>query len=159
MFCNKTCYSYINPVVLGERVARGRGNAQVYPYVGQQEERTHENMERWAVEASELRSSKHGVKGSTVLSHIAHFDLVNGFVPDFLHCSLLGVVRQMLSLWFDSSNHENEWYIGQPAKQRTYDQMVNGIKPPKEIRRMPRSINAVSIGKVMSIKPLYFITR
>ena len=32
-------------------------------------------------------------------------------VVDYLHCVLLGVVRQFVTLWFESSNHLNAWYI------------------------------------------------
>ena len=76
------------------------------------------------------------VKGPSILSKISPFDMVNGFVPNFLHCALLGVARQLVSLWFDSSNHESPWYIGQPSKQTIYDSLIKNIVVPKEVRRL-----------------------
>ena len=83
-----------------------------------------------------------GVKGPSMLSKIGHFDLVNGFVPDFLHCALLGVARQLVSLWFDSTNHEHPWYVGQPSKQATYDNRAKNIVVSKAVRRLPIPITA-----------------
>ena len=77
-----------------------------------------------------------------MLSKICYFDLINGFVPDFLHCALLGIARQLVSLGFDSANHEYPWYIGEPSKQAIYDEHVKNIFVPKEVRRLPKSITA-----------------
>ena len=63
-------------------------------------------MERRAVHAINKGVVQKGVKGPYLLSSIDHFHLVNGFVPNFLHCTLLGVARQLVSLWFDSKNHD-----------------------------------------------------
>ena len=77
-----------------------------------------------------------------MLSKVSHFDLVNGFIPDFLHCALLGVAQQLTSLWFESSNHESPSYIGQPSKQAKYDanlknifvsSVVNGVSGPRPL--------------------------
>ena len=99
-------------------------------------------MELLAIKALVTKSPQSGVKGPSMLSKIGHFDLVNGFVPDFLHCALLGVARQLVSLWFDSTNHEHPWYVGQPSKQAIYDDRVKNIVAPKEVRRLPRPITA-----------------
>ena len=126
----------------GIQIIRGKGNARVYPYDANQMERTHNQMELYALEALEKTTPQYGVKGPSILSKISHFDLVSGFVPDFLHCALLGVARQLVGLWFESRNHEDPWYIGQPSKQSLYDGCLHQIVVPKEIRRLPRSIGA-----------------
>ena len=48
-------------------------------------------MEVLALEALGKKCPQFGVKGPSMLSKLSHFDLVDGFVPDFLHCTLLGV--------------------------------------------------------------------
>lgn len=63
-------------------------------------------MELLALKALKNKVPQFGVKGPSMLSKLSHFDVVDGFVPDFLHCSLLGVARQLVSLWFDSNNHD-----------------------------------------------------
>ena len=118
----------------------GKGYARAYPFDEAQKERTHQEMVLFAVQALEKKTPQYGVKGPSMLSRISHFDITNGFVPDFLHCALLGVARQLPSLWFETSNHENPWYIGQPSKQAIYDTNLKNIAVPKEVRRLPRSI-------------------
>ena len=54
----------------------------------------------------------HGVKGPSVLVLLPEFNITSGFFVDYMHCVLLGVVRQFVTLWFESSNHLNAWYIG-----------------------------------------------
>lgn len=67
------------------------------------------------------------------------FDLINGFTIDYMHCVLLGVMKKLLNLWFDSTNHKYPYYIKKP-KQRTFDQILQAIKPTSTIGTKPRSV-------------------
>ena len=53
-----------------------------------------------------------GVKGACVLSLHPPFDLVKGAVIDALHGLFLGVVKHLLTLWFDKSKRSQPFYIG-----------------------------------------------
>ena len=55
----------------------------------------------------------YGVKGKSVLQIIPSFDVVKSVPVDYMHCVLLGLVRKLLSLWFDrqSGNSKNEWFV------------------------------------------------
>jgi hypothetical protein len=86
-----------------------------------------------------------GVKGPTQLSQLPCFDLVAGFVVDNLHCVDLGVARQLGHLLFDSSNHQNSWYIGN--KPQEIDDRLKKIHPPNEITRLPRSMRQRAFWK------------
>lgn len=59
----------------------------------------------------EEKKSIRGVKGPSPLINLPHFPICWGFPPDFMHCLLLGVVRQLADLWF-SSPATNPFYIG-----------------------------------------------
>lgn len=131
---------------------RGKGSARVYPFLEAQKERTHSEVELCAVKALETRTPQYGVKGPSMLSKISHFDLVDGFVPDFLHCALLGVACQLVSLWFETTNHEHPWYIGQPSTLVTYDARVRNVVVPKEVRRLPCSIKTREHWKANEFK-------
>jgi len=67
------------------------------------------------------------------------FDIVTGFVPDYLHCVLLGVVRMFASLWFDSCNHDKPWYIG-PSRAADVRSRLTALRPPSDVSRLPRSL-------------------
>lgn len=87
--------------------------------------------------ATEEGRSVRGVKGPTPLVNIPHFPIVWGFPPDFMHCCLLGVTRQLAELWFGSSSGE-AYYIGNPTKLGVVDRRIGKIKPPSMISRVPR---------------------
>ena len=56
-----------------------------------------------------------------------------------MHSVCLGVVRQMVDLWVNSSHHGEEYYIGQRVK--LIDECLQLISPPSEIHRSPRSLS------------------
>lgn len=49
---------------------------------------------------------------------------------------VLGVCR-LLRLWLNTSNHKSRWYIG-----KQLDKRLLLIKPPSEMQRTPRSLEA-----------------
>ncbi|XP_071855030.1 uncharacterized protein [Apostichopus japonicus] len=80
-----------------------------------------------------------GVKGPTPVINLPKFPLVWGFPPDFMHCLLLGVARQLAELWF-SSPANSVYYIGQPNVLNRLDKILKSIKVPSFVSRMPRPI-------------------
>jgi len=50
---------------------------------------------------------------------------------------LLGVCRQFITIWTDSSNHGKPFYR---KSTKAVDTILANIKPPNEIRRLPRSL-------------------
>ncbi len=69
------------------------------------------------------------------------FHVVYGFVPDYMHCVLLGVTRQLSKLWLEESG--SEFYIGSPDYQRVVNARLSKIKPHQYIRRLPRDPQGV----------------
>ena len=52
-----------------------------------------------------------GVKGYSPLHLLPSFDVIKGIPVDYMHCVLIGVVKNMVKLWFNSTNHRKEWYM------------------------------------------------
>ena len=90
------------------------------------------------------RETRHGVKGANPLLLINSFNIIDGFVVDYMHCVLLGVTKHMCSLWFDAAATE-PWYIGH--KRRVIDKILLAIKPPSNITRTPRSVFSMAQWK------------
>ncbi|XP_048111205.1 uncharacterized protein LOC125302185 isoform X1 [Alosa alosa] len=82
-----------------------------------------------------------GVKGPTPLINLPYFDVVWGFVPDYMHATLLGVSRQITKLLVDSTSCREPYYVGSPAKLRVIDARIVSIKPPHLITRLPRKLS------------------
>lgn len=91
----------------GTVVEKGLGYVRSYKEssCGRPQERTHEQMLQFADLAFESGLCKFGVKGPSILSLVPQFDLVKGFVPECMHAVFLGVVRQFVFLWCDSSSN------------------------------------------------------
>jgi hypothetical protein len=120
----------------GERVERGRGSTRVYE---EKEieivQRTHERFVEQACHATD-KIPVMGVKGPSFLMLVPKLDIVDDFVVDYMHAGLLGVTRQMTKLWFE----ENDDRFSLKKKRAAIDSKILSIRPPKEIRRLPRSL-------------------
>ena len=88
---------------------------------------------QYLTQSGEVRN---GVKGATLLLLVKHFNIVDGFVVDYMHCVLLGVVRQLCTLWLEKT--QEAWYVGN--KIVSLDQTLLSIKPPSNLTRTPRSL-------------------
>ena len=84
-----------------------RGHTHTYPFnennlaTGYGEIRTHEQTLKFAAEATQktaeegIQKSVKGVKGFSWLMFIPKFDIIRGVAIDYLHGSLLGVVKML----------------------------------------------------------------
>lgn len=79
-----------------------------------------------------------GIKGPSVVMRLPLMNIIWSFPPDPLHNIYEGVTKMFTDIFFDSKNHDNEWYLGR--KIRTFDKMLLSKKPPSELTRCPRSI-------------------
>lgn len=113
--------------------------------------RTHEQM------LSTYRKLKSkpidGLKSVSCLIALADFDLVNGFCIDYMHAVLLGIMKKQLSLWLDSSNHREPYYI-KPKLQQVLNTRIQNMKPPSEMARRPRSIFEIGNFKANEYRSL-----
>ncbi|XP_037528116.1 uncharacterized protein LOC119405351 [Rhipicephalus sanguineus] len=92
----------------------------------------------------------HGIKGSLALAHLPKFDLVQSVCPDYMHCVLEGVARQLADIWFGAVNSSS--YIGMPAQVKRVDERLLCIKPPQWFTRFPRSIQERAMWKASEWK-------
>ena len=132
----------------GELVVRGDGYARVYPFV-ETEKRTHQLVVQHAQQlVSSTASHVLGVKSVSPLILLEEygFDMVQSFNVEYMHCILLGCVRQFLDLWLNSKNHQSPWYISKKCIG-VIDGRLLQIRPPSEITRHPRSITKASTWK------------
>lgn len=123
-----------------ETVAKGNGTVGAFPFCNPSAKlRSDPEIARQAQIALDSGIPEKGVKGPSVTACIPMFSVARSFVPDYMHSVLLGVVRTMLNLWVDSSNHQSQWYIGTRTKE--IDRRLLSIRPINEITRTPRSLS------------------
>ncbi|XP_039304914.1 uncharacterized protein LOC120357714 [Solenopsis invicta] len=129
----------------GDRIPFGRRYTRVYcGDIGVP--RTTLQHEADCEEAIETNACVRGVKGPSILMKLPVFNIINSFVPDYMHTVLLGVTKTFVcNIWFDPANKDKEWYIGN--KMIEFDKNLCNIKPPCEITRVPRSITERQLWK------------
>ncbi|KAE8742012.1 hypothetical protein FOCC_FOCC012453 [Frankliniella occidentalis] len=115
---------------------------RVYPYVQNINLRTEERMINQASRVGEKDHVK-GVKGPSVLSLIPSVDISVCMVPEYLHSVLIGVVKQVLSIWFNKKGIPN---ILKP-KIAEIDKFLSNQKHPDFVHRTQRQITALKYWK------------
>ena len=123
----------------GQVVKRGDGKSRIY--LPSKEVLTLRNKAEFLSNALNSTSDNpvNGIKGVSPLVFLPVFDIVDGFVPDYLHCVLLGVVRMFAGLWFDSVNHDKPRYVKQSGASLISENLLS-LRPPSDISRLPRSL-------------------
>ena len=71
-----------------------------------------------------------------------------------MHSVLLGVVRQFVYLWFDSHSNSKPYYLGRNLSK--IDVLLLAIKPPFEIKRLPRSLLSRKYWKASEFRNLFY---
>ena len=124
----------------GIEVKTGNGHCRVFPNRGPQIQRTRERMINQALEVREkLLLHSHGVKGPSVGFLIPHFDPSISFPVDYLHAVLLGIMRMLLSLWFNPKYKHKEFYINKSDRDEINKDLMK-VTPPDSITHVPRDM-------------------
>ena len=77
-------------------------------------------------------------KAPSPLLQLPSFDTVNGVGIDTMHGVYLGVVKQLVGLWFNPKDSGQRQYCGNSV-EKVYKRLLE-IKPPSVMTRIPRSI-------------------
>lgn len=79
-----------------------------------------------------------GVKGISPAFGLPGYDIVSGTGIDYMHTVLLGVVKMLMSYWFESRFKGKPFYCGRKIKICDARRAI--IKPPNTVQRIPRSL-------------------
>jgi len=117
-------------------------------------ESTYQDAKRAYEKKDDPRTNKQhykGVKGPSILMNLLYFDLIWGFVVDYMHAILLGVIKSHMEYLFDSTKKKC-WIdmadnIALKNLTDTIDNRLLSIQPPTGITRNPRSIEHCSKWK------------
>ena len=86
--------------------------------------------------AGESNPAVNGVRSTSIAFGFPGYDIVSGTAIDYMHTVLLGIMKQLLTYWFDKKN--SLWYCGRSIK--TCDSRRASIKPPNQLSCIPRSL-------------------
>lgn len=83
----------------------------------------------------------------SLLYLLPFFDIIKGVVPDYMHCILLGIVKQFLNLWLTTTS---EPFFMKDAK--LVDEIILSACPPDEIRRVLRPLDHRLVWKASEFR-------
>ncbi|KAJ4940327.1 hypothetical protein JOQ06_026635, partial [Pogonophryne albipinna] len=84
------------------------------------------------------RARVQGLKGVSGLSGLMQFNMVQSFVPEYMHGILLGVTKTIMNKWFSPTENGNSYFVGKELK--TISARLSHIQPPDFIERLPRDL-------------------
>lgn len=79
----------------------------------------------------------HGFKQSSQLILLDKFNIVSGFVPDYMHLGPLGVARQFTNFWFAGTKEGCSLKI----HEKEIDDILFTLTPPRQVARLSRPIS------------------
>lgn len=106
-------------------------------------ERTHRTVSRDMKRAGQNHKPVHGIKGPSPVLHLNGLDLVWGFPPDYMHCVLEGVTKQLTELWLTCTG--TRFYIGRFLSD--LEDRLCGIRPPITFSRSVRPLKERAFWK------------
>ncbi|CAG5075347.1 Protein of unknown function [Cotesia congregata] len=129
-------------------------HTHIYRYVEDFQLRTSQDSLRHAAIALQTNEPYMGVKGPCAFSSIMP-DFITGSAIDRMHNIDGGVVKELLSLWFQSQYSAERFSLVQ-VKDAINERLIS-IKPPRFVHKMPRSVDElISHGKASEFKAWLF---
>lgn len=130
-------------------------NSMKYPFCDPKPPlRSEQGTKADSILAAETGNKVNGVKGVSILSFLLYFNIISGFIPDYMHAVCLGTVRRFFFMWTDSSNADQPYYLGRKIK--ILSNRIAKLKPPKEIQRIPRTVDMVKYWKASEWRSFLF---
>ncbi|KAJ8667647.1 hypothetical protein QAD02_009310 [Eretmocerus hayati] len=138
----------------GIRIKVGDGSARVY-LGGVIEPRTqtmHKEHLRQVMATGEVQK---GVLGPSILMLLKAIHIVFSFVPEYMHCGPLGVVKSFTRAWFLPKYRGKPFYLGE-RKMKVFNERMTSIKPTSEITRLPREYGEDNKASQMKNIAIYY---
>lgn len=121
------------------------GHKVIYPYVDEEApRRTNETFR------AKLHEEHH--VGETNLMKIPDLDLINQIPIDNMHCTYLGVMKKLLSIWFVAKSKSNKFLSNDCFK--VVSESIRKLKGslPNEFHRNLRSLDAINRYKAKELR-------
>lgn len=142
----------------GYYVHVGRGGSMKYILLDDPvNDRNPNDTLRDAREAAESGHPVNGVLFESILHRLMFFNIVFGFIPDAMHCIDLGIAKQFLKLWLETSGMP---YSLTKAEIDFIDNILKKITVPSKLMRNSRSIRDRKFWKAKELQNwiLYYST-
>lgn len=89
---------------------------------------------------SSQKQPTEGIKGVSCMIGFKHFDLIDGFSIDYMHCVLLGTTKKLMNFWLEPCYSGKDFHINKKGVAILIKRIMS-IKPTSNITRKPRSLD------------------
>lgn len=131
-------------LIRGEKSAR-TGQVMVFPHEESLTLRTDENYEECVKNAVQAKTEDRGVFGPTILSYTTYSSFIRSISIDSMHCLSLGIVKQLLKLWFDHKFAEEQFSLVNYTDR--VNKLLQMLKLPHYVQRLPEDITKLHFWK------------
>ena len=129
--------------IRGEKSVR-TGNVMVFPHEENLVLRNDENYQDCVLNAVISKKEDRGVNGSTVLSYMVHSSVIRSTSMDSMHISL-GIVKQLLKLWFDSKFSGESFSLVHNVGE--VNKRLRQLNLPNFVQRLPEDVTKLHFWK------------
>ncbi|KAJ8672234.1 hypothetical protein QAD02_003493 [Eretmocerus hayati] len=143
-----------NILLCGVWIEVGKGHARVFlgGVITPRTQAMHLEHLRKVVETGNIQK---GVIGPTVLMLLRAVNIVLSFVPEYMHCGPLGVIKSFTEAWFLPKYKGKPFYLGR-KKRKEFNRRMTNIKPTSEITRLPKEYGEDPKASQMKNIALYY---
>ena len=134
------------PVCLieGEKSARS-GDVMVFPHEEVLTLRTKESYIQDVKESVRSKTECNGVKGPTLLHYFLTLFICSSTAIDSMHCLYLGLMKQLLNLWFNSVYHTESFSLSKQVKE--VNRRLSELRFPHFVQRLPVDVDKLAFWK------------
>lgn len=134
---SESCIACEDP---GKVVKQGKGHCRNFPFRENNDkypERNQDNVSLCMLKSTPNSRIK-GFRGESALLKLKDFTIVSGSPPDYMHGTLLGVVKCLMNKWFSATESKSNYFVGNHLK--IISKRMNSIQPPQCMERLPRDL-------------------
>lgn len=138
---------YACPVCIQKgTLVRGKGNSSYVRYIKTKEKpkmRTHIQFIDDTLQYAKTKKNIHGLKGITPLVALPCFDVVDNVSTDHMHGVFLGVMKDIIDIWYGKKklkNVQSGFKISKSEDRVKLNKTIVQLKPYSRITRKPRSL-------------------
>ncbi|KAK3909955.1 Centrosomal protein of 295 kDa [Frankliniella fusca] len=137
-------YSCPKCLISGEKSAR-TGMVMVFPHAAELILRNDENYNECVQNSVRLKAEDRGVFGPSILSYMMYSSFIKGTSIDSMHCVSLGIVKQLLRLWFDSKLSNEPFSLSKFIDKA--NTLLRNLNLPHFVQRLPEDVTKLHFWK------------
>lgn len=151
---SESCIACEDP---GKVVKQGKGHCRNFPFRENNDkypERNQDNVSLCMLNSTPNSRIK-GFRGESALLKLKDFTIVSGSPPDYMHGTLLGVVKCLMNKWFSATESKSNYFVGNHLK--SISKRMNSIQPPQCMKDYLEIWNKITlISKLQNCKHGFF---